>query len=75
MKDIYDQEKNNQWIKENAANTPLGIINNVNFKIKHVRYDVVKEYMDMINEKKITYEDLGKMIEKYKDVIVANLLL
>ena len=65
---LYDQEQNNQWIKNNAANTPLGIIHNVNFKVKSVRYDVVKEYMDMLEEKKITQAQLGKLIEKYNNV-------
>ena len=65
---LYDQELNNQWIKDKAANTPLGIIHNVNFKVKNVRYDVVKEYMNMLKEKKITQEQLGKFIEKYNNV-------
>ena len=66
---LYDKEKNEQWVKENAANTPLGIIHNVNFKIKNVRYDLVKNYIKMIEEKKISQEDLFEMIEKYNNVV------
>ena len=31
---LFDKDLNFKWEKQNAANTPLAIINNVNFKIK-----------------------------------------
>ena len=32
--------------KKNAANSPLGLIHNVNFKIIDVRYDLTKDYIN-----------------------------
>ena len=66
---LYDKEKNRQWEKENAANSPLGLIHNVNFKIIDVRYDLTKDYIKMVKEKKITQEKLFEMIERYNNIV------
>ena len=66
---LYDKEKNRQWEKEKAANSPLGLIHNVNFKIIDVRYDLTKDYIKMVKEKKITQEKLFEMIERYNNIV------
>ena len=66
---LYDKEKNRQWEKENSANSPLGLIHNVNFKIIDVRYDLTKDYIKMVKEKKITQEKLFEMIERYNNIV------
>ena len=66
---LYDKEKNRQWEKENKANSPLGLIHNVNFKIINVRYDLTKDYIKMVKEKKITQEKLFEMIERYNNIV------
>ena len=66
---LYDKEKNEQWIKDNAANTPLAVIHNVNFKIKDVRYDLTHNYNEMIKNKKLTKDELIEMIDKYNNVV------
>ena len=45
---LYDKEKNEQWKKEGAANSPLGIIHDVNFKVVDVRYDLAKDYVKVV---------------------------
>ena len=66
---LYDKEKNRQWEKENKANSPLGLIHNVNFKIINVRYDLTRDYVKMVKEKKITQEKLFEMIERYNNIV------
>tara|TARA_R100000656_G_C3905045_1_gene119617 strand:- start:49 stop:645 length:597 start_codon:yes stop_codon:yes gene_type:complete len=66
---LYDKEKNRQWKKENQAYNLLGLIHNVNFKIIDVRYDVTKDYIKMLKEKKITQEKLFEMIERYNNIV------
>tara|TARA_B100001964_G_C14116083_1_gene546161 strand:+ start:303 stop:863 length:561 start_codon:yes stop_codon:yes gene_type:complete len=66
---LYDKELNQKWQKQNAANTPLALIYNVNFKVKKVRYDLEKKYFDMMNDKKISKPELNKMIDKYNNVV------
>ena len=66
---LYDKEKNEQWKKDGAANSPLGIIHDVNFKVVDVRYDLAKDYVKMVKEKKITKEKLFEMIERYNNIV------
>ena len=66
---LYDKEKNEKWIKDNAANTPLGIIHKVNFKITDVRYDLTQKYTEMLKNKKLTTEELVEIIDKYNNVV------
>ena len=49
--------------------SPLGLIHNVNFKIINVRYDLTKDYVKMVKEKKITKEKLFEMIERYNNIV------
>ena len=50
---LYDKKKNKQWEKENTANSPFDLIHNVNFKIIDVRYDLTKDCVKMVEEKKL----------------------
>jgi len=50
---LYNKKKNKQWEKENTANSPFDLIHNVNFKIIDVRYDLTKDCVKMVKEKKL----------------------
>ena len=67
--ELYDKELNEKWYKEKAANSPLALIHNVNFKIKKVHYDIVNKYKVMFEEKKINKEELNDLIDKYNNVV------
>jgi len=66
---LYDKELNKIWEKDNAANTPLGIIHNVNFKIVKVNYVIDDKYKKLLAEKKILESDLEEYSNKYNNVI------
>ena len=66
---LYDKELNLQWEKTGAANTPLAIIHNVNFKIIEKIIFLEKEYEIKIREKKITQQELEKDIKLYNNVV------
>tara|TARA_Y100000590_G_C15634374_1_gene982391 strand:+ start:53 stop:613 length:561 start_codon:yes stop_codon:yes gene_type:complete len=66
---LYDKQLNEFWQKNNAANTPLALIHNVNFKIKDVNYGLEKEYLDMLNKKEINQGTLQTYIKKYNNVV------
>ena len=66
---LFDLELNKQWQKMGAANTPLAIIHNVNFKIIKNEIVLNPKYADMIKEKKISTNDLPDLIEKYNNVV------
>ena len=66
---LYDRELNKKWEKNGDANTPMGIIHNVNFKIKNVNMLLDPKYEKLLKEGKIKYEDLNDMASKYNNVI------
>ena len=47
----------------------MGIIHGVNFKVVDVRYDLAKDYVKMVKEKKIEKEKLFEMIERYNNIV------
>ena len=66
---LFDLELNQYWKKIGAANTPMAIIHNVNFKIIKNEIVLSPKYSNMIKEKKITNKELEGLIEKYNNVV------
>ena len=66
---LFDLEINKHWGKLGAANTPLAIIHNVNFKIVKNEIVLNSKYMDLLKEKKISSNELNEIIEKYNNVV------
>ena len=66
---LYDESLNKKWQKNNASNTPLALINNVNFKIENTRYDLDPKYSKLLANKEITQEKLREYIEQYNNVV------
>ena len=67
--ELYNKELNKQWQKQNAANTPLALIHNVDFRIKFIRYDFEQKYYQMLKDQKISKDELGEMMDKYNNVV------
>ena len=67
--ELYDKELNEKWKEEKAANTPMALINKVNFKIEKVEYKIEKKYLKILKEKKIKEKELREMMEKYNNII------
>ena len=61
--------KNKEWQKIGASNTPLAMIHNVNFKIIKNEIVLNPKYSNLLNEKKITFDELPEIIEKYNNVV------
>ena len=55
--------------KIGAANTPMAIIHKVNFKIIKNEIVLSPKYSSMLNEKKITNNELEEIILKYNNVV------
>ena len=66
---LYDKELNKKWEIMNAANTPLALIYNVNFKILSANFNLETKYMTLLKEKKISEDDLKEYIDKYNNVV------
>ena len=57
------------WEERGFSNTPLALIHNVNFKILNVLYMVDEKYKKLLNEKKMSENDIKEYAEKYNNVI------
>ena len=66
---LYDKELNEKWQKNKTSNTPLALINSVNFKIENTRYDLDPKYSKLLKDKEITEEKLREFIEQYNNVV------
>lgn len=66
---LFDLDLNKKWQKIGAANTPLAIIHNVNFKI--IKNEVVLDpkYLKLLEDGKISKNELNETIEKYNNVV------
>ena len=66
---LYDKQLNLKWEKDGAANTPLAIINSVNFVIRDVRYKLDEKYENLLKENREKKEKLDDYAHKYNNVI------
>ena len=55
---MFDKQLNLEWEKKNAANSPLALINNVDFKIVRVKYNLDDNYAKNIDKMKIETDAL-----------------
>ena len=69
---LYDLQLNKEWLEKKAANSPLAIIHNVNFKITETYLYLDKKYDLMLKQKKITKEELDFHAEHYNNVITQT---
>ena len=66
---LFDLDLNKKWKKIGAANTPLAIIHNVNFKIIKNEVILDTKYSNLLKEKKISKKEINEMIHKYNNVV------
>ena len=66
---LYDKELNKKWEKEGHANTPLGLIHSVNFKILKVDLKLDEKYKKLIIENKMSQADIFEITQKYNNVV------
>ena len=66
---LFDKELNLKWEKQNAANTPLALINNVNFKIKNVKYNLDSNYVKKFKNNNIDKSQVDNDVLKWNNVV------
>ena len=66
---LFDKDLNIKWEKDGAANTPLGLINKVNFKIKNVKYSLDGNYMKKYRDRKINNQEVDEDAARLNNVI------
>ena len=66
---LFDKKLNEEWQKVGAANTPLGLIHNINFKIDSYEYLLDEDVNNLRNLGKISDQELQKMMLHNYNVI------
>jgi len=66
---LYNKELNLKWELSGAANTPMAIIHNVDFRIKNVSHVLDKKYIDLLKSEKIQKDEIQDLAHKYNNVI------
>ena len=66
---IFSKKLNHQWIEMGAANTPLAIYLDVDFEVRHVTQLVEQKYLTLVQEGKISDEDLALMMNERNNVV------
>ena len=66
---LFDKAQNGKWGKNGAANTPLGLIHKVNFKIEDINYQIEDDVMAKFKAGDIDKLKLDYMIKHYNNVV------
>ncbi len=66
---LFDKNQNEIWEKKGAANTPLGLIHKVNFKIEHANYLIEESIMSQYEKGEINKNQLDNMMKHHRNII------
>ena len=66
---LYNKDLNLKWELSEAANTPMAIIHNVDFRIKNVSHVLDEKYIDLLKSGKIQKDEIQDLAHKYNNVI------
>ena len=66
---LYNKELNEEWAKKGAANTPLGLIHDVDFRISEVNYVIDDEIMTKHQNGELDRLQLDFYMKHYNNVI------
>ena len=66
---LYNKELNEEWAKKGAANTPLGLIHDVDFRISEVNYVIEDEIMTKHQNGELDRLQLDFYMKHYNNVI------
>lgn len=67
---LFSKKNNHHWKEIGAANTPFALYLDVDFEIKNVVTVLERNYLDLLNNKKITHEELQKKIKENNNIVV-----
>ena len=66
---LYNKELNEEWTKKGFANTPLGLIHNVDFRIQSVNYSIEDDIMEKNKTGELDATQLEFYMKHHNNVI------
>ena len=70
----FDKEQNEVWASAGAANTPLALILDVNFKIENAQHQVDDYFKKKVQSKELTYSEVENL-SKYQNNIIKQTVI
>jgi hypothetical protein len=65
---IYDKKRNLEWEAIGAANTPLGLLLDVDLRIEEATLNVENKYRKLLADNEITEDQLIEMIAERNNI-------
>lgn len=66
---LYDQERNRKWIAEKSANSPLGIIYKVDFRVGKVTFNLDEKYQKLLENNEVSEDEVRGLIRTSNNVV------
>ncbi|HEY8118685.1 MAG TPA: hypothetical protein VIE91_05550 [Methylophilaceae bacterium] len=66
---LFSKRLNREWKKNGVSNSPLAIYLDVDFEVKTVAQVLEKKYMDLLNNGKISEQELATIINERNNIV------
>ncbi|HEY8094648.1 MAG TPA: hypothetical protein VIE65_00945, partial [Methylobacter sp.] len=66
---LFSKKLNREWKKNGVSNSPLAIYLDVDFEVKAVVQVLEKKYMDLLNNRKISEQELATIINERNNIV------
>jgi hypothetical protein len=67
--ELFSKEKNRQWAAQRAANSPLGLYWDIDFRLVHTNYALEAIWVQKLERKEITREELFEAVLRHNNVV------
>jgi predicted SAM-dependent methyltransferase len=66
---LFSKALNRQWAEKGAANSPLALYHDVDFRVESTRLALESPWREQFNEGQITVEQLNDAVRKFNNVV------
>jgi hypothetical protein len=66
---LFSKKLNHQWIKAQAANSPLGLYLNVDFELSSVKFTLVEKFLKMLESGDLTVPQINEMVQFQNNIV------
>ena len=75
MLNLFDQRLNREWAAIGAANTPLGIILDVDFEIESAAHLLEAEWQQKLSSGQMSETEMASAIAQYNNVVIQTTIV
>lgn len=75
MLSLFDQKLNREWAEMGAANTPLGIILDVDFEIESLVHSLEPDWQEKLSSGRMSEAEVGQAARQFNNVISQSTIV